>query len=284
VPGVEVLTSDHPPAAFELLAKRQIDDDVADERMPEMDGMEFLERVKERHPYTVRMMLTGHGDPDTLTTAINREEVKRLLAKPWTEGELTEAVVEAIADLEDAVARLGNRRERSSRRSVPVRLWDHAVATAMASRALSAMTGQGDREEAYLAGLLHDCGRLLVLEGVDHLEGQDGVPEIGPALLDEMMDALGPKVGAQALRALTMPEAVCDAAAHAYDADADAMPRSALVVHVASAIARKIGAHPKPDPKLNLALVPATERLKIGAVALSKPSIQDVLFSDFVVQ
>ncbi len=48
---------------------------ISDERMPRMDGAEFLSIVKERYPETVRIMLTGYASLDTAMKAVNSGEV-----------------------------------------------------------------------------------------------------------------------------------------------------------------------------------------------------------------
>lgn len=55
---------------------------VADMRMPGMDGIQFLSRVKERAPDTVRMMLTGADDQRTAVSAVNEGNIFRFLTKP----------------------------------------------------------------------------------------------------------------------------------------------------------------------------------------------------------
>lgn len=55
---------------------------LSDLRMPGMDGVKFLEKVKEMQPSTVRMMLTGHGDLDAAMAAVNEGNVFRFLTKP----------------------------------------------------------------------------------------------------------------------------------------------------------------------------------------------------------
>ena len=71
------------PQALELLrggAKYALI--VADMRMPEMDGIEFLEQARKLAPDAVRMMLTGNADQHTAVDAVNRGEVHRFLNKP----------------------------------------------------------------------------------------------------------------------------------------------------------------------------------------------------------
>jgi response regulator RpfG family c-di-GMP phosphodiesterase len=55
---------------------------VADMRMPEMDGIEFLIQVAEKAPDTVRMMLTGNADQQTAAEAVNKGQVFQFLTKP----------------------------------------------------------------------------------------------------------------------------------------------------------------------------------------------------------
>ena len=55
---------------------------VSDLRMPGMDGIQFLARVRERHPDSVRVMLTGNADIDAAIAAINEGNIFRFLTKP----------------------------------------------------------------------------------------------------------------------------------------------------------------------------------------------------------
>ena len=55
---------------------------VSDYRMPFMDGIEFLARVREIAPDTVRIMLTGSGDMQAAIQAVNEGNIFRFLTKP----------------------------------------------------------------------------------------------------------------------------------------------------------------------------------------------------------
>ena len=61
---------------------------VSDLRMPAMDGIRFLSKVRELSPDTIRMMLTGYADLDTAIKAVNEGSVFRFLTKPCAEDEL----------------------------------------------------------------------------------------------------------------------------------------------------------------------------------------------------
>lgn len=67
---------------------------VSDMRMPGMDGVELLAKVKELYPDTVRVMLTGNADQATATEAVNRGSIFRFLTKPC-DSETLAATLEA---------------------------------------------------------------------------------------------------------------------------------------------------------------------------------------------
>jgi two-component system, probable response regulator PhcQ len=81
---------------------------ISDEKMPGMDGAEFLIRVKELHPETVRMMLTGHASVEAAMRAVNCGEIYRFFSKPWHDAELKLALRNAVEkyDLEQENRRL----------------------------------------------------------------------------------------------------------------------------------------------------------------------------------
>ncbi len=69
---------------------------VADMRMPEMNGVEFLVKVKEIAPDIVRMMLTGNAEQQTAIEAINEGSIFRFLNKPCSTEKLVAAVNAAL--------------------------------------------------------------------------------------------------------------------------------------------------------------------------------------------
>ena len=94
--------------ALDILATCKTKLVISDERMPGMDGAEFLSIVKVRHPETVRIMLTGHASLDSAMKAVNSGEVYRFFVKPWNDMELMMAIRSAMEkyDLEAENRRL----------------------------------------------------------------------------------------------------------------------------------------------------------------------------------
>jgi DNA-binding NtrC family response regulator len=81
---------------------------VSDLRMPGMDGNQFLARVKEIAPESVRMMLTGFADLKTAMDAINRGNIFRLLTKPCAKEVLSEALSDGIEQYNKISAAAGS--------------------------------------------------------------------------------------------------------------------------------------------------------------------------------
>jgi len=69
---------------------------LSDQKMPGLTGVEFLARVRELDPKTVRMLITAYGDAATLGSAINESCVWRYVAKPWHPEDLRLALRRAI--------------------------------------------------------------------------------------------------------------------------------------------------------------------------------------------
>ncbi len=105
----DVLTSASAQAALEMLdADGPVAVVVSDQRMPEMTGVDFLSRVYERWPTTVRIILTGFADMEATIRAINDGHVYAYITKPWEPEHLKQVVRQAVERhrLEEENARL----------------------------------------------------------------------------------------------------------------------------------------------------------------------------------
>ena len=69
---------------------------ISDQRMPNMTGVEFLTKVFEAHPETVRIILTGFADMDAIIQAINDGHVYAYITKPWEPEDLKQVVRRAV--------------------------------------------------------------------------------------------------------------------------------------------------------------------------------------------
>lgn len=98
--GYNLLTAESGMAGLEVLAGTEVGVVISDARMPGMSGGEFLGKVRELHPDTVRMMLSGYTDLKAVTSAVNRGELFCFLTKPWDDAELLETVRDAFRHYE----------------------------------------------------------------------------------------------------------------------------------------------------------------------------------------
>jgi adenylate cyclase len=83
-----VLTASSGRQALDILARTDVAVVVTDLRMPEMTGVQLLEAIQARHPDTVRMILTGYADIESVIGAVNSGRVHQYITKPWKVDEL----------------------------------------------------------------------------------------------------------------------------------------------------------------------------------------------------
>lgn len=68
---------------------------LSDQRMPEITGVEFFEQIRYSHPMTVRLLITGFSDIESVIESINRGHIFRYIKKPWVELDVKSAIEEA---------------------------------------------------------------------------------------------------------------------------------------------------------------------------------------------
>jgi len=85
-------------AAFELMASTPAGVVLSDHWLNgDINGVDFLQRLKVLHPSAIRLILTGHPDLDVATAAINQSAVHKFISKPWDEAELRATILTCFA-------------------------------------------------------------------------------------------------------------------------------------------------------------------------------------------
>lgn len=98
LPGKTCTIESHssPLEAIKQANERTYDVFVSDYRMPELDGVETLRRLRDIQPYSGRILLSGSREFNTVVEAVNVAQVGRILLKPWNDAELIAAIRDAV--------------------------------------------------------------------------------------------------------------------------------------------------------------------------------------------
>ena len=94
--GYQILTAGSFAEALDALASHRVDLILCDQRMPDGKGTDLLGTIKTAYPDTIRMILSGYADLNTVTEAINGGAVYRFLTKPWDDEQLRQVVRDAL--------------------------------------------------------------------------------------------------------------------------------------------------------------------------------------------
>ncbi|MCU6433523.1 response regulator [Undibacterium sp. Jales W-56] len=94
--GYKVLIANSGQEGLAVMETEAVDLVISDMRMPEMDGAQFLEKVRSRWPDTLRLLLTGYADVQAIIDAINRGEIYRYITKPWDDNDIMLVVRQAL--------------------------------------------------------------------------------------------------------------------------------------------------------------------------------------------
>jgi len=86
--GYRLLTATSGAEGLKKLQENSVHLVVSDQRMPEMSGTEFLAKVKENYPDTIRIVLTGYTEVDSITASINKGHIYKFILKPWNDQNL----------------------------------------------------------------------------------------------------------------------------------------------------------------------------------------------------
>ncbi len=107
--GYHILTANSGTEGLEIIQTHQVDVIMSDQRMPVMTGVEFLRQAKVICPDTIRIVLSGYTELQSITDAINEGAIYKFLTKPWNDEQLREQIAEAFKqkEMSDENRRLG---------------------------------------------------------------------------------------------------------------------------------------------------------------------------------
>jgi putative nucleotidyltransferase with HDIG domain len=207
-------------------------------------------------PAVAREVLDFATDPDVpakrITNVVSRDPVLTTRVLQLANSAASASAVQ-ITSVENAVVRMGTNSVRNVVTAVCVAsiladkgaygtggrdLMDHGVGTAYLAWLLADATG-GARDEAFVCGLLHDIGKLLIQQLAHRPPA--GMKKPSASEVSLVMQDQHAEVGGQLLRAWQLPQALHDAATFHHDPARAAGSPAATVAYAANRLAHRYG-------------------------------------------
>lgn len=96
----KVFSTTNPVEGLSIMERENIHVVLSDQRMPGMTGVDFFTHIKDKFPDTLKLILTGYTDVESVIGAINDGQVFRYVKKPWNPDELDLVVRDAFEKYE----------------------------------------------------------------------------------------------------------------------------------------------------------------------------------------
>ncbi len=153
-------------------------------------------------------------------------------------------------------------------------LWRHALATAIGAKWLLKRTGYADlADEGFLAGLLHDIGKLLLLRVVETLNSDNMDIKLSDEFISEILDSMHVEQGYNLMEDWSIPPSYCITARDHHMEDFDSANVLLMAVRIADQVTRKTGMSLKADPNLIPASLPEVHAMGIKEIVLAELEI-----------
>jgi HD-like signal output (HDOD) protein len=155
------------------------------------------------------------------------------------------------------------------------KLWRHSLGCAIGSYWLARQCGLGAiAHEAYVAGLLHDVGKLLLITVVENIT-RSGKKKMRPSneLLHEVMENFHAEHGFLLLKNWNLPESYCKIAQEHHYEDIDSNDTLLAIVRLVNKACNKLGTGLYQDSSIILAATPEANLLGLSEVFLAELEI-----------
>lgn len=153
---------------------------ISDQRMPKMNGTEFLTKTIDTHPYAIKILLTAYSDLDAMIEGINKCELFHYLSKPWDPTELKMIINRALDAYKLALLKNSLLKELSELLYTTIQAisgaldekdtYTHGHSKRVTMYALilgkALNLDKSTLQKLQLAGLLHDIGKIGTPESI----------------------------------------------------------------------------------------------------------------------
>ncbi len=124
--AADVIAFSEPLKALEYIQSNNADLLISDVRMPQIDGIELMERASQIQPALQRVVLTGYTEIDSVISAINRGRIHYYLEKPWDTVRLLE-VVDKCLELSQLRKRNKALEELTKQQNLKLQRWNNEL-------------------------------------------------------------------------------------------------------------------------------------------------------------
>ena len=155
-------------------------------------------------------------------------------------------------------------------------LWAHAGATALAAAWTTRKLGCGKQleSEAFLGGLLHDIGKLVILRAIDQIKAAGTAPcALAGPLIDDILAEAHPSLGATFLKRWDIPDVYCEIARDHHLTDFDPNKTALVAVRLANHATAKMGLSLHQNPSIILSTLPEALVLNANEILVAELEI-----------
>jgi HD-like signal output (HDOD) protein len=153
-------------------------------------------------------------------------------------------------------------------------LWRHALATAIGAKWLLQKGGYADlADEGFLAGLLHDIGKLLLLRVIETLNSEHSDIKLSDEFITEILDSMHVEQGYNLMEEWSIPPNYCNTARDHHLEEFDSANVLLMAVRIADQVTRKTGMSLKEDPNLIPVSLPEVHAMGIKEIVLAELEI-----------
>ncbi|EME71476.1 response regulator containing CheY-like receiver [Paramagnetospirillum caucaseum] len=142
-----VLTASTAEEAEGLLEQEMVHAILCDQRMPGVQGVDFLKTVRDRWPDPVRMIISGYSEAEDIIAGVNEAGIYQYITKPWEPDELVQTLHGAL--------RLYDLQRESAQASL-----DLKVPQAALQKSIARKTGTLKRQH-HFDGIIHAAASPL---------------------------------------------------------------------------------------------------------------------------
>jgi HD-like signal output (HDOD) protein len=153
-------------------------------------------------------------------------------------------------------------------------LWKHAVGVGLGAQWLAKRMGFEDlTQRAFMAGLLHDVGKLLLLCILDDLLQNDAAPAMGEPVIEELLESRHAEEGHKLARQWNLPEEYARVIELHETEKVDGEDALLLLVRLANEACHRVGIGPIHDESIDLASTEEARQLCANEITLAELEI-----------